>query len=418
MEARKIFASVVDVNEIKQSDMYITVRARLFEATVANLNGVRVTTAFIDDIINNEEEYVGLPLCADVGNLVAGKYTELGHMYDPDTGEFHSSQIGCFISYEKEEQTADHKQNNVALIACARIMKRNKEVCDAVMELFSSNALKFSFELSCGSYAELADGTIQIDADKDNHFVGAAIVSYPACENAVALDLVAAVNEQEMLEGANKTMGQVEENVQVEIPACNDSIVITPENVNGPDAVNASVYKTTTTEQRVVEYAYDGETGAETRTEDLHSETHSSVEEAAQAVNAENSAEAEEPESTVVAEAEDTNAEEETEDVEAACGKKKKKCAEDDEEDEEKKVKAEIDLDFTELKQMMTTMASTIDSLRAELAEMKAAAPASVATVVASANNPFVGDEGMSIDNTDRYTLLKPIAKSTDFTLL
>lgn len=181
------YASVV--SEIQQSDIYLTVKARLLETPRANLNGVRVTAAFVDEIVNNEQKYVGLPLCADVKNLANGDYTHLGHLYDARTGEFHSAQIGSFYQFEKEE-TAD----GAALIGYARIMKRNKAVCHAISELFADGALKFSFEISCGSYKELDDGTIEIDASQDNFLEGAAVVSFPACENAVALDLVAECN--------------------------------------------------------------------------------------------------------------------------------------------------------------------------------------------------------------------------------
>ena len=42
---RTCIASVV--SEIEQSDLYLTVKARLFETPGANLNGVRVTPAFL-----------------------------------------------------------------------------------------------------------------------------------------------------------------------------------------------------------------------------------------------------------------------------------------------------------------------------------------------------------------------------------
>lgn len=181
------FASVI--SEIQQSDIYLTVKARLFETPGANLNGVRVTPAFLDEIVEHQEKYVGLPLCADVKNLASGDYQHLGHLYDARTGEFHSAQIGSFYRYEKEE-TAD----GAALIGYARIMKRNKAVCRAISELFADGKLKFSFEISCGSYRELEDGTIEIDASEDNFLEGAAVVTFPACESAVALDLVAECN--------------------------------------------------------------------------------------------------------------------------------------------------------------------------------------------------------------------------------
>ena len=184
MDKLTFIASVI--SEIQQSDIYLTVRARLFETPGANLNGVRVTPAFLDEIVENKDKYVGLPLCADVKSLAQGDYSHLGHLYDARTGEFHSAQIGSFYDFEKEET-----EDGAALIGYARIMKRNKAVCRAISELFADGALKFSFEISCGSYRELEDGTIEIDAGQDNFLEGAAVVTFPACESAVALDLVA-----------------------------------------------------------------------------------------------------------------------------------------------------------------------------------------------------------------------------------
>jgi len=45
------FASVI--SEIQQSDIYLTVKARLFETPGANLNGVRVTPAFLSEIVEH-----------------------------------------------------------------------------------------------------------------------------------------------------------------------------------------------------------------------------------------------------------------------------------------------------------------------------------------------------------------------------
>ena len=91
-----VFASVI--SEIQQSDVFMTVKARICEAPKANLNGARVTEAFIDDVVDNEPRYVGLPLYADVRALTNGNYRRLGHLYDSKTGEFHSTQIGSFLS--------------------------------------------------------------------------------------------------------------------------------------------------------------------------------------------------------------------------------------------------------------------------------------------------------------------------------
>ena len=178
------FASVI--SEIQQSDLFMTVKARILETPKANLNGASVTEDFVDDIISNAERYVGLPLYADVRALKNGNYNRLGHLYDSRTGEFHSTQIGSFYQFEKEEF-----EGGAYLVGYARIPKRDKALSKAIAELFADSALKFSFEIACADYEELEDGTFVIDASENNYLEGTAIVTFPACEDAVALEFVA-----------------------------------------------------------------------------------------------------------------------------------------------------------------------------------------------------------------------------------
>lgn len=181
---------VASASELQSSDLYMTIKTPMFTVPDANLNGVRCTAEFLDEIVANQDKYVGLPLCADVKNLSEGRYAKLGHCYDAKTGTFSSSIIGSFYKFEKEE-----REEGAALIGYARVMKRNKRICKAIGELFSTGMLKFSFEISCGSYSELEDGTLLIDAADNNFLEGMCIVSFPACPDAVAMELVAELNE-------------------------------------------------------------------------------------------------------------------------------------------------------------------------------------------------------------------------------
>lgn len=178
------FASVI--SEIEQSDLFMTVKTRILETPKANLNGARVTEAFVDDLIANKARYIGLPLYADKKALINGNYDRLGHLYDSKTGEFHSTQIGSFYEFEKE----DFKGGSY-LVGYARIPKRDKDLSKAIAELFADGKLKFSYEIACCEYKELADGTFEIDAGENNYLEGTAIVTFPACEDAVALEFVA-----------------------------------------------------------------------------------------------------------------------------------------------------------------------------------------------------------------------------------
>lgn len=268
--SKLVFASVI--SEIQQSDVFMSVKARICEAPEANLNGARVTEAFIDEIVSNEERYVGLPLYADKKALISGNYNRLGHLYDVKTGEFHSTQVGSFYKFEKQPTN-----KGCALIGYARIPKRNKKLSKAISELFADGNLKFSFELSVGEYEELDDNTILIDASENNYLEGTAIVTYPACEDAVALELVAqktdGEGECEMAEVEKKT--EVAE-TEVQPETAETEKVETPEETTTENSEEetgackkkekaetetATVYVTEIDEQSHTTHAYDSETG-------------------------------------------------------------------------------------------------------------------------------------------------------------
>lgn len=249
--SKLLFASVI--SEIQQSDVFMTVKARICETPAANLNGARVTDAFIDEIVGNAKRYVGLPLYADVKALTSGNYTRLGHLYDSRTGEFHSTQIGSFYKFEKEAF-----ENGSYLVGYARIPKRNKKLSKAITELFADNALKFSFEISVGEYEELEDDTILIDASENNYLEGTAIVTFPACEDAVALELVA--QKADDAKGGEKEMADVQkpaeelaEQAQVEETAENAETEATEIASAEPETAEAEKAEEVTAETEQVE---------------------------------------------------------------------------------------------------------------------------------------------------------------------
>lgn len=179
---KKVVASAV-ISELQSSDIYLSLKARLFDLR-ANLNGVRVTEAFLDEIVENEAKYICQPLYADIRGLIASR--TIGHMYNKRTGEFHSTQIGAFYRFEKETDG-----DNSYLVGYARVPKRNKALCKALSDLFTDNALKFSFEVNCSVYEKDDDGTMVIDAAEGNYWEGECVVTFPACETAIAQELIA-----------------------------------------------------------------------------------------------------------------------------------------------------------------------------------------------------------------------------------
>lgn len=177
-------ASNILISEVKSNRRYMTLSMRMF-STRENLNHVAVTEAFIDDIIANKDDYICMPLCADVPKMKKKDYRGLTHLLDRKTGTFLTDVIGGFYDFEKV-----HDEFGISLIGHARVNKRIDAVCAAIEELYANNALNFSFEISAGELRE-EDGVTIVDASADNELTAMAVVSVPAYPESKALDLVA-----------------------------------------------------------------------------------------------------------------------------------------------------------------------------------------------------------------------------------
>ena len=425
--SKLMFASVI--SEIQQSDVFMTVKARICEAPEANLNGARVTEAFIDEIVSNETRYVGLPLYADKKALISGNYNRLGHLYDTKTGEFHSTQIGSFYKFEKQTIS-----NGVALIGYARIPKRNRKLSKAISELFAEGALKFSFELSVGEYEELDDNTILIDASENNYLEGTAIVTFPACEEAVALELVA--QKADEAKGGDQEMAEVETKAEVveteavqpevaeeekveetktveseqvktveedsETAACKD------DKKKNAEQENAAVVMHESHEETIRQCAYDTETGKEV-CQTISVETQTS--------NVEEGTLVESVDGIHVAEADGDNTETPTEEPSAdpsvePSGDPVVEPAEDPDGDAETPDVIHVEDTKKTAEQLIAEMLEVINGLKSEIAELKEA-KTKAETVVAEIN-PFVD----TIRTGNKYSLLEKDEKVSTYSLL
>ena len=177
-------ASNILISEAKSSRRYMDLSMRMF-STRENLNHVAVTEAFIDNLIANKEDYVCMPLVADVAKLKKRDYRGLTHLYDSKSGTFLADVIGGFYDFEKVSD-----EYGISLIGHARVNKRTAAVCEAIEELYANNALSFSFEISAGALQE-NDGVTIVDASDQNELTAMAVVSVPAYPESKALDLVA-----------------------------------------------------------------------------------------------------------------------------------------------------------------------------------------------------------------------------------
>lgn len=417
--SKLVFASVI--SEIQQSDVFMTVKARICEAPEANLNGARVTEAFIDEIVGNETRYVGLPLYADVKALTNGNYNRLGHLYDVKTGEFHSTQIGSFYKFEKQKNG-----ENCYLVGYARIPKRNRKLSKAISELFADGALKFSFELSVGEYEELDDDTILIDASENNYLEGTAIVTYPACEDAVALELVAQKadetrkGESEMAEVENKaevveteaTQPELAEEEKVETEEIEAEKVEESEDETAAckkkkaEEENAEVVTHEYHEERHTSVAYDTETGKEVS----HTVTVETISNNVQEGTLVETVDGVHVAETVVAD-DDTS-----EQTGNSDGDTSGDTSNDSSDEEEDPVPEETDQDSYEshkktAEQMIAELLEVVQGLKSEIEELKQ--QKETKTVTAEIN-PFMGD----LNSKSKYSLLESDDAKTQYTLL
>lgn len=364
---KKTFVASAVISELQSSDIYLTVKARLFDLD-ANLNGVRVTSEFMSEIVENEDKYIGIPLCADVRGLIDNR--AIGHMYDERTGEFHSTAIGSFTHFEIE--VAD---GHTYLIGYARIMKRNKAVCAAIAKLFAENELKFSFEISCGSYSEDADGIIVIDRDERNFLEGAAVVTFPACEGAVAQQLVAELSECKGDENMDaKVKEMTAENAEAEVKA---------EEAKAKEAI---------AEEEKAEEQKPEEIRAEEKAEAAEEKAESS-EETAEAK--------EEPKEEAPAVEEDES------DEETACDDKK--CADEESACDDKKKcgeeQHEASVAETKLAELIASLEAQVNELKTEIAEYRETLKKEPEV---NESNPFIAE--MTAPN--KYHLLDPDDKT------
>lgn len=303
----------------------------------------------------------------------------------------------------------------MALVGYARVMKRNKKVCKAIGELFAEGALKFSFEISCGTYETLEDDTILIDAADNNFIEGMCIVSFPACPEAVALELVAEINgigkeaddmndviesaavEPEVLENApasettepNTETGEPEVVVaEVEVSSEEEQTPAEPEVVAAEvepvaasaeeapvesDAQNAEVYVMTETSTRETVDVYDTQTGVSVTEVTLHEvRTHERVEDAVLVV--------------------------ETAENETPASEQTEVAAE------------EAPATLPDYAQVISELQASMDALRKELAELRAQhVVAETQEDPAAAINPFVAE----ISAPKKYSLLESDKPST-----
>lgn len=421
MDRKNKYRFMASASGLQSSKIFLSVEMVMFTSDIPNLNGVECTEAFLDEICENQDKYLALPLCADITNLEQGNYDELGHCYDPEAGICTAPIIGSYVSFRKDVLDNGH----TALLGTARVPKtRLPKTCAAMSELFVNNNLNFSFEVTAGDLAQKEDGTIVIDRSDDNFMDGMCVVSFPACEDAAAQKLVAEINSYSRLDKEADTMPkdkqtiaeaesveevkaeselaevtEVDEKVKEEAPESEEEVKAEVETESETSEVaeskkeNAEVYVTRSTETYDTVDTYDTDTGVSTYESVSHRIEVSTTEESAPAAAVE----------TAEAEPEEVKAEaEETEEVKAEV------------EEEEKKETAEAVSEIRELAEQISGMREMLASLSEAVKKMAEANndPAKVVSEVLGGKldevNPMV-ESGSS-----RYSLLEsePVVKT------
>lgn len=190
-EKRLMFlaSKVTIAEEDKLNPVFLSIKMKLAD-NAGNRNNEGITAAFISDLINRQDEFNGLPFYADVKKLLARNYDELGHMYNRITKKFGTTQIGSLVDFYSETDN----DGVISLYATARVPKRENEICIRLVELYELEKLCCSFEVRYNPEDTIEkDGVLFIDASENNAMTGIALVSTPACVDAVALDMVAEV---------------------------------------------------------------------------------------------------------------------------------------------------------------------------------------------------------------------------------
>ena len=275
-----LLAEEVAIDEKRSNDIFLLISFKLFDNS-GNRNREGVTAAFISEIMNHREKYAALPIYVDVPALQEGRYNELSHNYDPETGRFGTEQIGGLVDFSMSV----NDYGVVSLYAEARIPKRESEICERLEELFVMGGLNVSFEVKYNPQnIIMKDGVRFVDAGEGNTLTGMCIVSVPACPDANALDMVAeAVNAEETTE-TNEVKEEVpneelnlpvaeEEEEKKEVLAEAEEAKVEDEVAQAEVAEAEVVHEEVEIKESVTVDPYDGTVYHETKTEHTVVET-------------------------------------------------------------------------------------------------------------------------------------------------
>jgi len=180
-----------------------------------NLNGEKLTKEGLE---LNAESLVDMPIQVDRYRLEKGLYSSLTHRAEKDGLKTDSVGVITKVWLETDDNDV------TTMYASAKIWKRYKATCEALVELYAEDNLKFSWELVSTNWITAEDGTRQ---HSDFYFMGHCIVSMPSYPIAKAQLLVAELEQNS--EQQSEVTG-LEDNLVVELKE--EELEVTAEKVD------------------------------------------------------------------------------------------------------------------------------------------------------------------------------------------
>lgn len=180
---------VLSINDT--NDIFVTLNICVL-TDQENYNSITFTQDFIEGIVDNKSDYVGLPFVVNRENLES-KEGSLTH--ELNEGVLETDVIGSFVDLWHET-----KEEIMYLMAEIRIAKRFPKTCEAIIDLYNKGDLFTSCEVLVSKYAEISeDGVRSVDYnDGKNPLIGSCIVDNPAEPRAIATLLVAEAYEKDI----------------------------------------------------------------------------------------------------------------------------------------------------------------------------------------------------------------------------
>lgn len=188
--------------EAKLNPIFLSIDVKLCDSVV-NKNKEGTTAAFIEDVVNRSGDHLCLPFYADVKNLLAENYEQLGHLYNKVTKKFGTNMIGSMSEFRSETD----EDGVTSLYGTIRVPKRDRDIVYRLVDLYEMGRFAVSVELSYDPReVVLMDGGKFIDASENSSLTGLCLVWKPACEDAYALDMVAeaADDSEEIVTGSEE----------------------------------------------------------------------------------------------------------------------------------------------------------------------------------------------------------------------